>query len=132
MANFTISTTDSKYTYTSRNNTPATVSQKLVNNNSKSNTQGFLRKVQVGRYRAEMSVSVDDSKTNIETNLLPMLTYPVSVTVTIDRNILGRNSKSAEFVIEDYDIPDELGGSDDDNADMIVMLKLIEVIDSTS
>lgn len=127
MANFTISTMDSVYNYTSRNDTPASITQSIKNNNQYSNTQGFLIKTQVGRARAEINIEIDDTKANIETNILPMLTYPMNVTVTIDRNFLGKSVKTLEMVIADYSY-DELG--EGQQSDGIIKLKLIEVVDT--
>ena len=127
MANFTMSTIDGQHTYSSRNDTPATIVQKLKNNNKYSDTQGFLAKTQVGRYRCEMTCELDDTKANIEADLLPMLIYPVNVEVTIDRNILGLNKKSGEFIISDYVI-EELG--ENESGDQVVKLELTQVIDT--
>ena len=127
MANFSIATLDGQYSYTSRLDTPATIKQKIVNNNQETNTQGFLRKVQVGRRRVEIEISIDDTKSNIETNILPMLTYPDSVQVTIDRNFLGRTVKTIEMVIDDYDYQ-ELG--ENETGDGIISLKLVEVLET--
>lgn len=128
MSNFVIATTDGTYTYTSRNNTPATVKQSIRNNNKYTDTQGFLVKAQVGRKRAEISIQVEDTKANIETNILPMLTYPMNVNVTIDRNFIVRSVKTVEMVITAYDY-DELGG-DDNTADGSIKLKLVEVLET--
>jgi hypothetical protein len=129
MSNFAIATMDGTYTYTSRNDTPATVKQDIKNNNQYTDTQGFLRKVQVGRKRAEITVQVDDTKESIEDNILPMLTYPDSVSVTIDRNFLNRNVKTLEMVITDYNY-EEIGGRDDNLADGVITLKLVEVLET--
>ena len=128
MSNFSLTTVDSKFTYTSRLNTPATVKQALKNNNQYTSTQGFLIKAQVGRKRAEIEARVDDTKANIEDNILPMLTYPQNVNVTIDRNFIGRSVKTLEMVITGYSY-DELG--ENQTGDGIIILKLIEVLETS-
>ena len=119
---FTLATTDGAYTFTTT--TPATVQQSPVNNNKLSNTQGFLIKQQVGRVRVEMSCTLNATKTNVETNLLPQITYPQSVNVTIDRNILGKTTNTMTGVIASYDISDEF----DEGNEYLVTLKIIEVL----
>lgn len=129
MSNFVMETLDGTYSYTSRLNTPATIKQGIKNNNQYTNTQGFLIKAQVGRKRAEIEAEVDDTKANIEANILPMLTYPMNVNVTIDRNFLGRSVKTLEMVITSYEYM-ELGG-DDNTADGAIKLKLVEVLETS-
>lgn len=125
MAQFTIKTIDNQYTY--NNDLPATVIQKWKSNHSLSNTQGFLIKKQSGNQRVEMDIvlnGVSDSNDNINANLLPQLNYPTTVFVTIDRNILGKTTKTAEFIIADFNVEQEL----DDGAEQVTIMKLIEVI----
>ena len=125
MAQFTIKTIDNQYTY--NNDLPATVIQKWKSNHSLSNTQGFLIKKQSGNQRVEMDIvlnGVSDSNDNINANLLPQLNYPTTVFVTIDRNILGKTTKTAEFIIADFNVEQELA----DGAEQVTIMKLIEVI----
>lgn len=122
---FTITTTDSQYTYTALTNNggEAIDEWQIKNNNKVSDTQGFLRKVEKGDTRVECLVSLTDTKTNLETNVIPMLTYPTNVNVTFDRNILGKTTNTGEFTFEDLTVRDEFP-----NDEMQIQIKLVEVI----
>lgn len=122
----TLTTTDSAYTYTALTSDGGDVieSWQIKNNNKASDTQGFLRKVEKGDIRVECIVSLADSKTNLEANVLPMLTYPTNVNVTFNRNILGKSTATGEFTIEDYTIENEFN----DGNSMEIRIKLVEVL----
>jgi len=124
MPEFKMETIDAAFSYTPSNNLPATVTQTIQDNNKITNTQGFLIKKQIGEKRAALSLIINDTKTNLETNLLPQLTHPTSVKVTIDRNILGSSATVGEFVITDYAISDEF----DEGNLQLVTIKVTEVI----
>jgi hypothetical protein len=123
---FTITTTDSAYTYTADNATGQEVIERwaIQNNNKTSDTQGFLRKTEKGDTRVAVVMSLTDAKTTLETNVLPMLTYPTNVSCTFNRNIPGKTTNSGTFTFEDYSIVQEF----DDGSDMEIEIKLTEVI----
>ncbi len=123
---FIITTIDSAYTYTALTTDGGDVIEQwqIKNNNKASDTQGFLRKVEKGDTRIESIVSLTDSKTNLETNVLPMLTYPTNVTVTFNRNILGKTTNVGTFTIEDLTVVNEFNNG----ADMEITIKLVEVV----
>jgi len=111
MAEFIIRTSDNVYSYNSLESEECktvNVTFEIENNNVKSDTQGFLRKVQIGEKRIKAVVTLVDSKVRIENNLYPMLTYADDVVCTFDRNIPLRYSNSGIFVIEDIKILQEL------------------------
>lgn len=122
MAQFRVKTVDSAYTY--ERDIPATIVQSPEDNSRKSNTQGFLFKKQVGQKRVRITATIEDTKTNIEANLIPQLTHPTSVELTIDRNILFTTATTGEFVIDDYDMPEEF----DDGETQLMRIKFVQVI----
>lgn len=113
MSELIITTSDSVYTYdvnASQADQTAQISFEYDSNIKTADTQGFLRKVQKGRYRIRAVVSVMDTKARIEAALLPMWQYPQTVNVTFDRNIPGKSTATGEFVMEDYRIKQEFDG----------------------
>lgn len=94
------------------------------NNNVKSDTQGFMRKVQIGDTRVVIECTAKGTKAEIETTLLLMLTYPLTCQVTLDRNIMTKSVSSMECVIDDYEVIQEF----DDGNEYEVKLILIEVL----
>ena len=126
---FTMSTTDSEYSYTARTSGGGAVINrwKLGNNNKTSDTQGYLRKVEKGDTRVECLVSLTDTKDNLETNVIPMLTYPTNVNVTFPRTILSKSTNTGTFAFEDLEITEEF--PDEGNGEeMEIQIKLVEVI----
>ena len=121
----TFTMTSSDGTYTLSNPKSMSVSFNIENNNVKANTQGFLRKVQIGKQRVTASVTLVDTKANIEANLIPQLVYPDDVSVTFDRNIVTKSTATATFVIENIRYLQELGYN---GADQEVEINLTEVI----
>ena len=123
---FIITTTDNQFTYTALTSDGGAVieSWQIKNNNKASNTQGFLRKIEKGDIRVECVISLTDFKANLEANVLPMLTFPANVTVTFNRNIPGKITKTGIFTMEDYTIKREFNNG----AEMEIDIKLVEVI----
>jgi len=120
---FDIETTDAEYSYTAVTGQDVISNWTIKNNNKTSETQGYLIKVEKGDTRSEAIVSLTDTKTNLESNVLPMLTYPTNVSVTFDRNIPGRSTSSGTFAFSDYVIKQEFP-----NDEQEIEIKLIEVI----
>jgi len=123
---FIITTVDDFYTYTALTSDGGAVVDEweIENDNKKSNTQGFMRKVEKGRTRAKARVSIADSKSNLESVVLKMLTYPANVAVTFPRNIPGKTTNVGEFVMEDYKIVREFN----DGNDQEIIIILTEVL----
>ena len=96
----------------------------IENNNQKSDTQGFLRKIQIGDNRVVIECTAKGTKTEIESNLLPQLTYPLTCFVTLDRTIMTKSVMTMECVIDDYFVEQEF----DDGNEYEVKIKLIEVL----
>ena len=117
---FAIETLDGAHTYEVPNGKTAGVQFKIQNNNRKSDTQGYLRKVQTGKYRVQAKVTFVDTKTRIEEYILPMLIYPDSVKCTFDRKIPTRNLYTGTFVLEDWTLEQEFG--DDDDQEITIVL----------
>ena len=90
------------------------------NNNSRADTQGFMIKIQIGEVRVKAKVTIKDTKTNIETYILPLLTYPTSIKVTFDRNIIGKTTTQATFAITDYQIVEEFDNGEERQVQMIL------------
>lgn len=122
---FTITTIDDEFTYTATSDKEVIDQWVIKNNNKTSTTQGYLIKIEKGETRVESLVSLTDTKLNLETNLIPMLTYPANVTVTFNRNILGKQTKTGTFAFADLKIQNEF---DNGAEEMEVQIKLIEVI----
>ncbi len=127
MAEFTIETSDSTYSYDvldSVQDKTADISFSIQDNSVFSNTQGFQIKKQAGAKRIKARVTILDSKSRIETNIFPMIDYPDSVSCTFDRLIPLRDSSTATMVLEKVNIKKEF-----DNADNYeIELMLMEVI----
>lgn len=124
---FICTTTDSEYSYTAPTDSSGgnVIKEWQVKNNNKvSSTQGFVVKVEKGESRVEMIVSVCDSKTNLDTNLFPQLTYPTNVDVTLNRNIPTKTTNIATFAIVDYQIVNEFNNGEEQE----VEIKFIEVL----
>lgn len=113
MSELIITTSDSVYTYSlaaSQGDPVADISFEYDSNIKTSDTQGFLRKVQKGRYRIRATVTIMDTKARLEAAVLPMWQYPQTVNVTFDRNIPGKSTDTGEFVMESYKILQEFDG----------------------
>ena len=122
-----IATTDAVYSYTMLEGLStgyATPQHKIINNKKNSNTLGFQIKTQVGKNRIETIIDIVDSDSNIRTNLLPMLEYPVNVDVTFDSDVPFRNTSIITMNIVDYD----LDGTIQEGGDLRIQLKLVEVV----
>lgn len=127
MSELILTTADSVYTYSlaaSEGDPTAQISFEYDSNIKTADTQGFLRKVQKGRYRIRATVTIMDTKSRIEANVLPMWQYPQSVNVTFDRNIPGKSTATGEFVMEAYKILQEF----DAGAMQEVELQFTEVL----
>ena len=94
-----------------------------TNNIALADTQGFLIKKQAGRDRVRVQLEITDTKSNLRTNFLPMLNYPVPVNVTFDREIPFRDSTQGKFEIVDSELLAEYG---DDS--LRIQVTLIEVL----
>lgn len=113
MSELIITTSDGVYTYdlsASQGDPTANISFEYDSNIKTADTQGFLRKVQKGKYRIRASVTILDTKARIEAAVLPMWQYPQTVNVTFDRNIPGKSTPTGEFVMEKYRILQEFDG----------------------
>ena len=122
-----IATTDAVYSYTMLEGLStgyATPQHKIINNKKNSDTLGFQIKTQVGKNRIETIIDIVDSDSNIRTNLLPMLEYPVNVDVTFDSDVPFRNTSFITMNIVDYD----LDGTIQEGGDLRIQLKLVEVV----
>jgi len=121
-----LTTTDSAYTYTAITNNGGAVIKdwQIKNNNKVSNTQGFLVKVEKGEKRVELVLSLADTKTNLETNVLPMLGYPTNINVTLDRNIPSKTVKTGLFAMVDYEMVNEFS----EGLEQEIEIKIIEVL----
>jgi len=125
MAEFTIETTDSVYSYDVSQSTgkTANISFEIDDNASFSDTQGYLRKKQIGDKRVKAKVTLVDTKTRIENNIYPMIDYQSNVNCTFDRNIPLQNDATATFVLEKVRLIQELAGNEHE-----IELNLTEVI----
>ena len=113
MAEFTMRTSDSVYSYdaaSGEENTTANIIFELENNNVSADTQGYLRKLQQGANRVRARVTLALSQTEYEETFAPMLVYPDYCVVSFDRNIPLRNETAGNFVFEDMKIKQELSG----------------------
>lgn len=127
MSEFTVRTSDSVYSYDVADSAEcktANISFGIENNNVKSDTQGFLRKIQQGNTRINAKVILADSKARFESIIFPMLTYQDDLVCVFDRNIPLRTSDTANMVMEGYRVLQEF---DDANA-YEVELELTEVL----
>jgi hypothetical protein len=109
--NFTIKTYDNNYSYvaeTADENATVNVVFSPQNNNVSADTQGYQRKVQVGRNRCQAKVIVALSQNEYENTFMPMLVHPAYLIVTFDRNIPLRTSTTGNFVMEKLKIKQEL------------------------
>jgi hypothetical protein len=95
---FTITTTDSAYTWTA--NTDGQVVFIPEINNQTSDTQGNLRKVQKGTLRNRAVVRIEMTNSAFDNTLAPMLEYPSDVNVTFERYIPKRNTNQGRFTFE--------------------------------
>ena len=109
MAEFIITSTDSEYTYTS--SIPVGIVFTPQNNASFANTQGYLRKKQVGKSRVQAMVTLLVSVSDYETTFIPSLAYASNFNVTFDRVIPSRGTATGEFVFETMAIKKEFGDS---------------------
>jgi hypothetical protein len=123
MSEFVIRTNDNVYSYTST--IPVGIVFQITNNITKSDTQGFYRKVQKGQDRYSVDVILKVNADDLEDIFIPMLNYNDDVYCTFDRNIPGRNSDSGTFAFEDLQIKQEFNGTD---WEYEIVLKLTEVI----
>ena len=131
MAEFIIATTDGTYSYNSltQTNTPSKVAQITFDhedNNSYSDTQGFLIKKQVGVNRVRARVNLILARADYEYTFIPMNVYDDTVEVTFDRNIPSKNSVSGRFVMGKPKIKQELPDNEYE-----IEFDLTEVIRST-
>jgi hypothetical protein len=121
---FSSITTDSQYTYTAPTDAEVIKEWKIRNNNKVSDTQGFLVKVEKGQTRVELIMSIADTKANLDTYLLPQLTYPSNVTLTLNRNIPSKSTNTGTFAVVDYVLVNEFN----DGTEQEVEVKYVEVL----
>ncbi|HUV84351.1 MAG TPA: hypothetical protein VMV86_01515 [Methanosarcinales archaeon] len=116
-----LETIDSVYSFTPDNNVSFGIVDKFVteNNNKKSDTQGFMRKIQVGDTRIKCQATFTGTKSQIENNIYPMLTYPFSVNITFDRNIPTKTVATMNAVIEDYELSQEFKDGDEQEISIV-------------
>jgi len=115
MAEFIIQSSDGTYTYNSLTAgnggcKTATISFSNEANNKFSDTQGFLRKKQVGRNRVKVSVDLVVAQTDYENIFIPLDVYQDTVECTFDRNIPGKTSTQGTFILEKIAVKKELPG----------------------
>jgi len=122
MANFIIASTDSTYSYTST--IPVGYVFTPQSNNSFGNTQGFLRKKQIGKSRVKATVVLMVSVSDYEQTLIPMLSYATNVNVTFDRVIPASGVTTKEFTFETLALKQIFP---DDTYE--IQIELIEVLD---
>jgi len=122
MPELTIKTSDNRYTYTS--NVPGSITQQMNSNHLLADTQGFKIKKQIGDRRISLNITINDTSTNATTNLLPQLNYPTYNIITIDRNLLNKNTQTGSFVLVDYAVDEEF----DNGAEQLIKMKFIEIV----
>lgn len=128
MANFTMTTVDSQFTFTAK--TPGQTNFTLQNNNQASDTQGFLRKNQKGKNRIGASVKIDVTESAYFNTTAPMVVYPQDVNVTFERNIPGKNTPTGRFTFESQRFSrSELQFDSDGVGDAEIIFNFVEVID---
>ena len=108
---FKIRTIDNAYSYTST--IPVGISMDMGNNSGKSDTQGFLRKVQKGQNRYSIEIVMKITDKILQNTMIPMLDYNDDVYIVLDRNMPGRGTTDGTFTFEDLKILQEFysGGS---------------------
>lgn len=121
MANFTITTTDSLYTYATA---APDVKFKKQNNNKTSNTQGFLIKVQKGEARISATVEITAPATALNDNIYPMETHPYPVNVSFEENIPTRSTNIGKFALTGIDLVRQF----ENGLSASVKLNLVEII----
>jgi hypothetical protein len=122
----TLATEDGAYTYTNDmvNDKYHDALFRIENNNKKTNTQGYLIKVQKGDRRIRATVDLADTAENLEANLFPMLTYQATLNCTFDRNILTRGTNTGKFELTDMELLQEF----ENGTILEIKLTLTEVI----
>ena len=103
MADFTIRTVDSEYTWNSDSavNKTGSVIFDDESNNSNSETQGFLNKKQIGQSRTVARFSTILTQEDYEEIFIPGLTYDDDWVVTFDRHIPSTGTSTGTFSFED-------------------------------
>ena len=120
---FKIATIDNVDSYTS-NGTTASYRFEPENNNKLTDTQGFLRKKQIGEQRTKMSVNTVVTRSLFENTLSAILVYPSDVNVTTDRRIPTLEATIGRFTFENLDIVQEF----DDGAIYEIDMKFTEIL----
>ena len=117
-----IITIDSVYSFTPNYDTSFAILDEFIlqNNNIKADTQGFLRKIQVGYNRIQAVSTIKGTKADLEANMFPMLTYSLPVTVTFDRNILTKTISYMTCVIEGMRLLQEFDNGNEQEYEIIL------------
>ena len=123
MTQFTIATEDAVYSYDSTESVEAktvTIRYNLDDNASFSNTQGYLRKKQIGNKRVKARVILSDSKSRFESLIFPMIDYQDNVSCTFDRNIPFRATATMTMVLEKVNILQEFDNGTAEEIELIL------------